>query len=252
MSTKIMMGIFLTLVLGAICFAPVLIAQDLDGPLDGTDDLGGEEEVEADYTLWGLIRASGFIGMIIILLSVVSMALAIEHFVTLQRDKLIPPDLLQDIEDLFEDENYEDVIETCASEPGFLTNVIGAALPRVESGFDSMMEAIHSIGEEETVKLQQKISFLQLIAAIAPMLGLLGTVWGMIVAFGRIANLQGSPKPQELAEGIYQALVTTCLGLVVAIISMCCYFFYRNKVVRISMEITGVAEELLDRFRERA
>ena len=212
------------------------------------------DSAQEDFSLWGLIKASGILGIggLIILLSVVAMALAIEHFVTLQRDKLVPPDLLQEIEDLFEEESYEEVMETCAAEPGFLTNVIASALPRAESGFESMMEAVNSIVEEESIKLQQKISWLQLIGAIAPMLGLLGTVWGMIKAFSKIAMMEGAPKPKHLAGGIYQALVTTCMGLLVAIFALTCYFYFRNKVVRISMEIAGVAEELLDRFRKPA
>ena len=232
-------------------FAPTATLFAADDDTEASEQAEGEKEKKEGYNLWDLIRASFPIGIFIILLSVVSIALAIEHFVTLQRDKLIPPELLQDIEDLFEDENYEDVMETCAAEPGYLTNVIGAALPRVDTGFDSMMEAVHTVGEEESVKLQQKISWLQLIASIAPMLGLLGTVGGMIEAFTRIATTKGAPQPKQLAEGIFQALVTTFMGLTVAIVALCCYFYFRNKVVRISMEISGVAEELLDRFRER-
>ena len=217
----------------------------------GQEVIPEEPEATSDYTLWGLIRVSGFIGWIIILLSVTTMALAIEHIVSLRRDKLIPPELLQEIEDLFEEEAYEEVMETCAAEPSYLTNVIGAALPRLDSGYDAMMNAVQSVSEEESIKLQQKISWLQLISAIAPMLGLLGTVTGMIRAFSKIAALEGAPKPKDLAMGIYQALVTTCEGLIVAIPALALYFYFRNKVVRISMEITGVAEELLDRFRDQ-
>ncbi len=206
----------------------------------------------SDYalSLWGLVSESGLIGWIIMLVSVATMALTIEHIFSLRRDKLIPPDLLQDIEDLFEDEAYEEVMETCNADPGYLTNVIWAALERIDSGYDSMVKAVHSVGEEESVKLQQKISWLQLISSIAPMLGLLGTVTGMIAAFWKIANLEGAPKPKDLAGGIFQALVTTCMGIGVAIPAMSIYFYFRNKVVRISMEINGVAEELLGRFRQ--
>ncbi|BBM83671.1 MotA/TolQ/ExbB proton channel family protein [Candidatus Uabimicrobium amorphum] len=243
MSSKKLLWTTILLIMSLFCASSLLIAQD---------DAGIEGEFQDDYTLWGLIKVSGPIGWLIILLSVATLALAIEHLVSLRRDKLIPPDLLQEIEDLFEEEAYEEVMETCAAEPGYFTNVIGAALPRVNSGYDSMMEAVHSISEEESVKLQQKISWMQLISAVAPMLGLLGTVTGMIGAFSQIATMSGAPKPKDLAKGIYQALVTTCLGLIVAIPAIACYFYFRNKVVRISMEINGISEELLERFRQDA
>lgn len=241
MRSKKLLWTVIIVLITLFCTSGFLMSQD--------DDIVGEE-FQDDYTLWGLIKVSGPIGWAIILLSVATLALAIEHLVSLRRDKLIPQELLQEVEDLFEEEAYEEVMETCAAEPSYFTNVIGAALPRVNSGYDSMMEAVQSISDEESVKLQQKISWMQLISAVAPMLGLLGTVSGMIGAFSQIATMDGAPKPKDLAKGIYQALVTTCLGLLVAIPAVVCYFYFRNKVVRISMEINVISEELLERFRQ--
>lgn len=251
MDRKMWMGILaITLIVYALVTPCWIMAQDdTEIAEEGSDEKAVTVE---DITMWQMLKDSGLVGLVICLLSVAAMALAIEHFVTLQRDKLIPPDMLQDIEELFEDENYEDVMETCTAEPGYLTNVIAAALPRIKAGYPSMMEAVASANEEESVKLQQKISWLQLIGAIAPMLGLLGTVTGMVSAFNKIASMKDvSPKPADLASGIRQALLTTVEGLIVAIPCIVCYFYFRNKVVKISMEISGVTEELLERFREK-
>ena len=251
MGKKTITMVLLSFLMLVIAIAPLLIAEEATTT---TPPAPADTESAApanDATLWGLILASGAIGFFIILLSIISLAMIIENAVNLRRDKLIPPDLLQDVEDLFEDENYEEVMETCAAEPGFLTNAIAAALPRLESGYSSMMEAANKAIDEETVKLHQKISWLQLIGAMAPMLGLLGTVQGMIVSFSQIAALPGSPKPKDLATGIYLALVTTVEGLVVAIPAICGYFYFRNKVVRLTMEVVGVNEELMDRFRDK-
>ena len=84
---------------------------------------------------------------------------------------------------------------------------------------------------------------------MSPLLGLLGTVYGMISAFQTIAQKGASVTPADLAGGISQALVTTFLGLFVAIPSMIAYFFFRNKVVRITLEIGAIADDLVERFR---
>ncbi len=236
MSRKLLL-VFSAVTILALIFAPGAMAQD-------------DENTEDTPNVFSLIiKGGGFIGILIILLSVVMTALVIEHFVTIRRDKLLPPDLLGELEVLFEDQEYPEAMEVCDAEPSFLTNVIGAALPKISLGYEAMAEAIYGVSEEESVKLQQKIAWLSLIGNTAPMMGLLGTVWGMIQAFQTIAQSTGPPEPKALADKIQLALVTTLLGLVVAIPAMAFYFVFRNKVVRMSMEITAIADELLDRFR---
>jgi biopolymer transport protein ExbB len=107
-----------------------------------------------------------------------------------------------------------------------------------------MLEA----GEEANVALQQKISYLSLIGNISPMLGLLGTVNGMVGAFGKIAVMT-VVKPSVLAANINEALVTTLLGLVVAIPVMCAYQFFSNRVTRIVLESSTVVSDLMERFK---
>ncbi|MHC4598748.1 MAG: MotA/TolQ/ExbB proton channel family protein [Planctomycetota bacterium] len=185
--------------------------------LAGEDEGGEDEEGEGSMSWMDTIMASGVIGGVIILLSIVSLALTIEHFVSIRQDKLVPPEILGEIEVLFEDEEYEEAMELCEAEPSYFTNVVGTALPKMGSGYHAMMEAIADSLDEENTKLHQKISFLSLISSVSPMMGLLGTVYGMIIAFQKIASARGAPEPAELASGISLALVTTFEGLVVAI-----------------------------------
>ena len=121
----------------------------------------------------------------------------------------------------------------------------------MNAGFETMRTAMEDVAEEEAIKLQQKISYLSLIGNIAPMLGLFGTVTGMIKAFNTIAALGSAVSPSDLAGGISQALVTTFLGLFVAIPSMIAYFLFRNRVVAITLEIGAIADELVERFRNK-
>ena len=195
-----------------------------------------------------LITGGGAIGYVIILLSVLGIALIVEHFVNIRREKLAPPELVDELEGMLNEQQFQEALELCESEPNYLTNVLAAALPKMEHGYESMEQAAHDIADEESIKLHAKVSWLSLIASIAPMLGLLGTVWGMVGAFEVIAT-SAAPEPADFAETIALALITTVDGLIVAIPMMTGFFFFRNKVTRIILEIGAITEDLLDRFR---
>jgi biopolymer transport protein ExbB len=217
----------------------------LSGTAFAQDDAG-------NASLGKIIMGGGVIGWLIILLSIVSLALAIEHFVTIRRDKLVPPELIDEIEALFEEEEYQEALELCESEPNFLTNILSAGLPKINAGFDAMEKAMDEVAEEEAIKLHQKVGWLSLIGNIAPMMGLFGTVYGMIMAFNEITRLGQAVQPQDLSKGISTALITTLFGLFVAMPSLFFFFVFRNKVIKVSLEITAIADDLVERFRPHA
>jgi len=203
-------------------------------------------------SLGDIIVGGGVVGYVIILLSVISLALAIEHFVTVRRDKIVPPELIDEIEALFEEEEYQEALELCESEPNYLTNILSAGLPKINAGFEAMEKAMDEVAEEESIKLHQKIGWLSLIGNIAPMLGLFGTVLGMIGAFNEITRLGATVTPQDLSKGISTALITTLFGLFVAMPALFFFFLFRNKVIKVSLEITAIADDLVERFRPHA
>lgn len=210
------------------------------------------EEGPKSVSLWQLYLYGGIVGFILTALSAASLGLGIEHALSLRRDQMVPPDLIGHIEQLFEEEEYEEVMNICEEQPMMMTNVLAAGLPKLGTGWGNISEAMGEVANMEATKLNQKVSYIGLIASIAPLLGLFGTVTGMIGTFNTIATSPTAPKPAELAGGIQQALVTTCMGLMVAIPTTCLFFFFRNKVVRIVLEINAVVDELMDRFREEA
>ncbi len=215
---------------------------------DAGADRAGAVEVAEPKTLLDTINSGGLVGYIIIFLSVVAIALTIEHLMTIRRSIIMPPDVLAEVEECFEKEKYDEAIAACEGQPTFFTNVLAAGLARVNAGYKQMEEAMAEAGEEAATGLQQKTSYLALIANIAPMLGLLGTVQGMISAFNKIA-VSTAPKPAELADSIQLALVTTFLGLFVAIPVMCVHHFFKNKVQKIILEVGAISGELMARFR---
>ena len=230
---------------------------DLASHIDGTSAVCVAQEAGVDdedlgagrRTLWDNIKAGGVTELVIILLSVVAMSLTIEHAVSIRREKLVPPYVLNELEQLFDEEEYEEAMDLCDQEDCFLCRVVGAGLARIGGGYERMAEAIQEVGEEEATTLHQKISYLSLIAAIAPMLGLLGTVMGMIEAFNIIAAMAGAANPADLANGISKALITTATGLIVAIPTMCAYMFFRNRVIKVVQEVGAITGELMERFR---
>ncbi len=227
----------LLLTVSPLLLASTLLAQD------------GEE---AKHPLVDVFENAGIIGWVIVLISIVSLALIIENFMTLKRDKLAPPDIIDELEALFDEENFQEALELCEQERTYFTNVVQAGLAKLGHPFETIQTAVREMEEEESVKLFQKIGWLSLISATAPMMGLLGTVAGMFVTFGEIASAGGSVSPAELAGGIKLALVTTIFGLIVAIPVGAFFFVFRNRVVRTSIEVNAIAEDLFERFRGKS
>jgi biopolymer transport protein ExbB len=196
------------------------------------------------------VKYGGAIGGLIILCSVVALGMSIERAIGLRRDNIVPPDVLAQLEQLFDEEEYEEAMTVCEAQPCFLTNVVAAGLPKIGTAYDYISDAMQEVGDFEATKIQQSISYINFIVTISPMIGLLGTVWGMIGAFNTIATSPTPPTPGELAGGIQAALVTTCMGMFVAITFSPVYFYYRNKVQRMILEVGAIAEELMERFKE--
>lgn len=203
-----------------------------------------------DLSVGKLIVDAGIIGWLIIALSVVALALALENFVSLKREKLAPPEIIDEVQALFEEGQFQEAMDLCEQEPTFFTRVCGAGIAKIGHGYDVIEKAIEEMGDEESIRLHQKIGWLAMIANVAPMMGLLGTVSGMVIAFNEIATSAGQASPAELAGGISMALLTTLFGLTVAIPVTAAFVYLRNTLVRSTIEVGAIVEDLFERFRE--
>lgn len=195
-----------------------------------------------------MIIASGFFGYLIIGLSVVTVALMIESLVSVKREKMMPEGLLADIEGAIEEGEFEEALDICQAEDCMMTRILGAGLSKMANGLERMEDAMGEEADAQATMLYQKLGYINLIAGTAPMMGLLGTVSGMIGAFGEIAT-NPQANAADLAGGIYVALMTTLLGLIVAIPSTVGFAFFRGRVVKILMVMGIITSEILDRFR---
>ncbi|HUR29480.1 MAG TPA: MotA/TolQ/ExbB proton channel family protein [Planctomycetota bacterium] len=217
-------------------FSPVLCAQDASPELP-------------PISLWEYIQMSGIIGWCICILSVVALALVLENLVTLRRDRLAPPELVAEVRSLFDEGQYQDAMELCENDRSFFARVCAAGIVRIGHPYERIEHALQEAGNEESIKLHQKVLWLNVIGVIAPMMGLFGTVYGMIIAF-RVISTTSNPTPALLATGIYMKLLTTFEGLMVAIPVMVCFVWIRNRLVRSILEVGAIVEDLFEKFRQ--
>ena len=225
-------------------------------PVEPAKEMQNEEKNASkpvkDYTFIDLILAAGIIGHTIILLSIVAVALMIEHFLTIREKVLIPPGFADEAAKHLNEGKWNDAAKLCRDHPSVLGIVLTAGLKECEIGWDSAEKAVEDALAEQAARLYRKTEYLNVIGNIAPMLGLLGTVVGLVIAFHDMATLEGyQQRAGDLAAGIYLALITTVQGLVVAIPSLAAYAIFNNRIALLMAETTYIAEQILRPVKKR-
>jgi len=205
----------------------------------------------SDQSLGDILAAGGPVGLLIMLLSIAAVALVIEHVMTIRAGVLMPPGLADEVRELLAAGRLADAHDVCHAEPSLLGHVLGAGLAEVDGGWPEVEKAMEDATAEQSARLFRKIEYLSVIGNIAPMLGLLGTVIGMILAFRQVADTQGAARAADLAEGIYLALVTTVEGLVVAIPSLAAFAVFRNRVDHLVAEAAYVAQHAVGPIKRK-
>ena len=185
---------------------------------------------------------------VFLLLSFVLVALFVMNILSARRDNICPSHLIDGFDAHLDEKKYQEAYEMAKTDESFLGNVLSAGLAKLSSGYQHAIEAMQEVGEDENMKLQHRLSYLALIGTISPMIGLFGTVHGMINAFREIEISGGTPNANILAGDISTALVTTLLGLMIAIPAIAGYNILRNRVERLSLEVGITSEGLMSRF----
>jgi len=188
--------------------------------------------------VWGLI-----------LLSLVSTGYTILMWLSYRRATILPAPAIEGIEQLLTDKKYREAIEMARSHPSYVAVVVSAALEEAPNGYGAMERAVEEAADAEVSRMMRPLELLNVVGNIAPMLGLFGTVYGMIVAFQQLVASGGQPKPAELAGGISTALVTTFWGLLIAIPSLAAYALIRNRIDALTSEGIILVESLISTFK---
>jgi biopolymer transport protein ExbB len=200
-------------------------------------------------TLWGKIVQGGWAMIPLGIMSVGTIYLIVQNGLALREKILLRPDLMPQFIALMKEKKIVEAHSLCKKNETLFTYVFRAGLERCsterEINFGKVKEAIEEASTEEVTAFMKPIDYLSIIGATAPMLGLLGTVSGMIKAFDTI-GAQGMGKPELLAGNIGEALMTTATGLVIAIPAMLCYYYFRNSFIKSTATLGRNIGALLD------
>lgn len=230
--------------------APPAAAAPVDGPA-GPEPTVVPVQDGPKLDAWALLEAGGTIGWFIMALSVVVVALVFEHLLTVRRGTLLPKGVAEAIRKQISAGRFEAATKLCHEHPSYVAEVLSAGLDEVALGYPAVEKAMEDAARQQAARLSRKLEFFTMIGTIAPMLGLLGTVWGMILAFMEFEH-SPNPQPSQLAPGIYKALVTTLQGLCVAIPSLAAFSLLRNRLDELVAEATLAAERAFTGYKRSA
>jgi biopolymer transport protein ExbB len=232
--------------LAPLAVAPAVALAEDD---DAADESGESKSEEKSYLVF-LAEALGIKYIIVFLvLSFSLVAMLVMCFLQLRKQVLLPPDLVQQFESHLDNKEYQQAFDLAKNDDSYLGNVLAAGMGKLQSGYPAAVEAMDAAAGDQAMKLEHKISYVSLVGALAPMFGLLGTVDGMVEAFMEIAGSDTAPKPSELAVGISKALVTTLIGLWLAIPAIACFALFKNWLQRFNDDVAGESSRLMSRFQ---
>jgi len=195
--------------------------------------------------MWGFIVKGGWLMAPILLCSVIALTITIERFYNLREPKIHPQDFVTKMKKLLNQRKINEAIAICSNSFSPISRIMETGILKIGSCRDEIKEAIEHAGKRESSNLRKYLAVLATIAGISPLLGLLGTVTGMIKAFQVIA-VKGVGHPTALAGGISEALITTAAGLVVAIPTLVAHNYFFKQANSYILEMENTSMELLD------
>jgi biopolymer transport protein ExbB len=195
--------------------------------------------------MFDLIVKGGIFMYPIIFCSIVALAIFLERLWVLRRKNIIPQDFVNNVEGLLQKQKISEAVFLCQNDISSIAKIFLAGLRSTQKGMWLVKEAIEERGSREATILEKNVDILSTIANLTPLLGLLGTVSGMIKTFNAI-SVQGIGNPAPLAGGIAEALITTATGLCIAIPTLVCYRFLKDKASSLIFEMEENSIRLVD------
>jgi len=201
----------------------------------------------------GFLSKGGFMMYPLLLSSIIGLSIMIEKMITLRRKKVIIPEIVNVLDNI---KNYEDIdlaISICNKHKGSFANIIKVGLNNKELPKEEIKEVLNDNGRQEVYTLEKGLSILETIAVISPLMGLLGTVIGILKVFD-VIQTKGMGQANLMAGGISEALITTIAGLIIGIPSLIIYNYYTNKAEGLILEIEKYSSSMLRKiatFKEK-
>ena len=223
-----------------------LFAQGTDGAAESEPKPAGFMEIVFSGGVTGAL-----IMVTLIALSIITAYLIIDHFLTVRRKDLMPSGLDEEVKNLLAHGKVEEAQQVCHQQPSLLSFVLLHGIAELEYGWSAVEKTLEDALAEQAARLFRKIEYLNVIGNLCPMVGLLGTVVGIVIAFQQVAQSQGTAGAAELASGIYQALVTTVGGLLVAIPALGAFAVFRNRIDQYVAEAAFLAQQVFGPLRKK-
>lgn len=200
--------------------------------------------------LLSVLFKGGWLMLPIFIASIIAVAIIIDRYIVLRKSRLNAPAFLVKIRSLLKRHDITGAVKYCMEEKSPAANIIRKGLKKHNLGHERVTEAIDNAGKQEINKLEKGLSVLATISGVAPLLGFLGTVTGMISAFMNIESLQGAANPSDLAGGIWEALLTTAFGLAVGIIAFTAYNYLVAAINKLVLDMEVISNDVIDILEE--
>lgn len=215
---------------------------------------GGGAKKEGHSGFLNIIFNAGWFGMVIWLMliscSVISVALIVDSYINIKDAKIMPPDLIANVRTSMEQGDLLKAIQYCDSSPGQLANILKAGFAQVEEGYEVVQDAVGVAADLETEKLLSRVTYLSVIANTTPMLGLIGTVQGMIFAFLTLGTMEaGAAQQAMLAVNISHGLWATAIGLGTAVPATIFFYFFKNRSMGIILRMEALTLDMIKALR---
>jgi len=252
--------LFAALAVIAFSVARPVVAQEGAAPAEGTPPAaestpapageGGDAAKKSDepqnMLIW-LIETSGLIGLVLLLLSFYFVATVVKMFIELRPEVTLPESVVQECENQLKARDLPAVYKTVKGDTSFFSATVAAGLAELQHGLAEARDAIERVGDAQVVEMEKKISMLAVIGTLGPMIGLLGTLKGMIASFSVIAISGTQLDAGQVAKGISEALVLTFEGVGLSVPAIYFFALFRNRISSLSTEAILFADEFIRR-----
>ena len=209
----------------------------------------GDGAGENKETMFSLIRKGGPVMLPLGIASILALAIGLERFISLNKEKVLPSSFLKGLGEVWRRDSADGAAERyCEDSEASCAHVFKAGISWRSQGHEAVSKAIEDAGAREAEKMKRSLRPLSVIAGVCPLLGLLGTVYGMIEAFQRTADSGGAAKTADLANGIYEALVSTAAGLTIAIPVLLLFQWLSSRADKVIDHLDEVGTEFIVDF----
>jgi len=224
------------------------VLAGMSGQGAGVDVVPALDSVEVQ-SVWDFILKGGPMMIPLAICSLVALAVIVERIMSLRRNRVIPPGFMDGLKAEMKNgtEDHARAIDFCRRNGSPIANILAAGIRKLAKPVEVVEKHIQDAGEREMVRLRKYLRLLSVIAAIAPLMGLLGTIFGMIRAFQTVAIApEAMGKTALMAKGIYEAMITTAAGLILAIPVLVCYHWISAKIDRLVFDMDQLTVEFIE------